>query len=398
MNEFMTLYQLYFKNKEYYQKIYEQRLNSESTEKFDFKINGDDAFLYLHPEHFKLVSEIYQIDRSVLKVYEKLPTVALQKYIKDTLISEIKSTNDIEGIISTRKEINTILNQMNDKKHDRLYGMVNRYKFLLENKRVPLKNPTDIRKIFDELVSKEVIENEPKDALDGSVFRASDVFIYKASGSVLHKGVKPESEIITTMAQALDILNNDKYDILIRMSLFHYLFGYIHPFYNGNGRVSRFITSSLMSDNFTAIMGFNISSQIKSNKKEYYEAFEKTSSKYNKGDLGTFVYIFLKIIKNAFEYVLKNLTEQQEKLGYYEKMIKDKSEFSENEKNLIFILVQNILFSNDGMGLKELAENSKMSEIWTRKTVSSFIKKDLIVKQKDGHKNLYQINLDKLTI
>lgn len=40
----------------------------------------------------------------------------------------------------------------------------------------------------------------------------------------------PESKIIEYMNKALYILNDQSIDILIRVSLFHYYFGYIHPF------------------------------------------------------------------------------------------------------------------------------------------------------------------------
>lgn len=191
-----TLYQLYFKDKSNFDDVYQNRFNSETTIKFDFDINKNQAFLFLHPDHFRLVTSIYAYDKKIQYIYNNLPNVALDKYIRDSLVSEIKNSNDIEGVISTKKEINEILDQMELKKQDRLYGMVNRYKFLIEDINFPLEAPNDIRTIFDELVSQEVYENDKDDTLDGDYFRKGPVYLYKASGKVLHEGILPESSII----------------------------------------------------------------------------------------------------------------------------------------------------------------------------------------------------------
>ncbi|MFR7881399.1 MAG: Fic family protein [Christensenellales bacterium] len=83
----------------------------------------------------------------------------------------------------------------------------------------------------------------------------------------------PESKIIEYMNKALYILNNQSIDILIRVSLFHYYFGYIHPFYDGNGRINRFISSYILSKHFNEVIGFRLSMTIKENLTQYLEAF-----------------------------------------------------------------------------------------------------------------------------
>ena len=54
-------------------------------------------------------------------------------------------------------------------------------------------------------------------------------------------------------------------EILIRISIFHYLIGYIHPFYNGNGRLSRFVSSYLLSRDLEPLLSYRLSYTIKEN-------------------------------------------------------------------------------------------------------------------------------------
>lgn len=56
-----------------------------------------------------------ELDRELLRKMSSVPLIALNQYTKKCLIDEIRMTNEIEGVVSTRKEINEILN---DKTHE----------------------------------------------------------------------------------------------------------------------------------------------------------------------------------------------------------------------------------------------------------------------------------------
>ena len=55
------------------------------------------------------------LDKTLLRLMQSLPSIALNQYIKTCLIDEIKMTNEIEGVYSTRKEINDILDNLKNK-------------------------------------------------------------------------------------------------------------------------------------------------------------------------------------------------------------------------------------------------------------------------------------------
>ena len=61
------------------------------------------------------------------------------------------------------------------------------------------------------------------------------------------------------MDAALKILHLQDFPLFVRLGLFHYFFAYIHPFYDGNGRTDRFITSYFLKKNFHLLLGLRLS-------------------------------------------------------------------------------------------------------------------------------------------
>jgi Fic family protein len=69
----------------------------------------------------------------------------------------------------------------------------------------------------------------------------------------------------------------DKIDPVLRAGLAHFWFVTIHPFEDGNGRVSRAIADlALARADGSALRFYSMSTQIESEKKHYYQALEKT--------------------------------------------------------------------------------------------------------------------------
>ena len=172
------------------------------------------------------------------------------------------------------------------------------------------------------------------------------------------------------------------------------MFGYIHPFYDGNGRTSRFITSYLLSKELSPIMAFSISSTIKEKLSVYYKAFKETNDPRNFGDMGTFVNYFLSLIITAEEKVIKFTKEKLEQIDGIVKSLKNKGkDYKFREFEFIFVLIQSTLFSEKGVSMVELVNNTDFD----RKTIKNFIdnNKDIIVVDTKGREYLYSLNLSK---
>ena len=121
-----------FNAKENYEKEYVARFNSISTLKLPLKIFDNQAFVILLPEMFKTIELININNIAIEALFKALPGSAQESFINECLIDEIMTTNGIEGVHSTRKEIQVAINKnlKKDKveeKKKRFEGLIKKY-------------------------------------------------------------------------------------------------------------------------------------------------------------------------------------------------------------------------------------------------------------------------------
>ena len=380
---YVLLSHLYYKDINEYHALYEQRISAESTHVLPIKIGNHKAFYCLCPEIHSISMRIMQLDKSISQIHNELPSAAIIQFANRCLVDEIKLTNDIEGVYSTRKELVSVLNEVSNKaKKKRFYGLLNKYKMLLSDNEFPLNTSTDIRDIYNDLVLKEVAEDCAENIPDGEIFRKDMAEVTTPTQKVIHKGVYPEARIIQLMEQALNILNQKEIPILVRISIFHYLFGYIHPFYDGNGRTSRFISSYLLSKEFEFLIGFRLSYTIKAHIKEYYDAFKECNDEKNLGDLTPFIIMFLNIILESFQNLYDALEKRINYLLKFSNVIDSNSKMSDDLKAFANILIQVSLFSNEGITKKQLGLELDISESTVNKRLAKLREMGLLLEEK----------------
>jgi Fic family protein len=350
-----------------------------------------------HQAFFLRLPIIYDIIIDILKTTQQINTNKLKKLnvdlIRGFLIDEIVTTNNIEGVHSSRRDINDVIT--GSRKNHRIQGLVNRYLMLLSKDELPLKSSKDIRIIFDELVAAEVVASDMKNALDGEIFRKTRVDVAKAGGRIIHQGVNPESSIINAMDTALDFLNNAELNVFIKIAVFHYLFGYIHPFYDGNGRVDRFISSYLLCHETSTLLGYRLSYTIDKHKSKYSEAFETANDFRNYGDVTSFIIAFLSIVNEAAHGLVETIDNKKHELSRLFKIVEKISFDDKKAIDFYKILVVATLFTDDGYMKKEIEESLKVSG----PTVDRWLKKissELLVVKTINKQNFYKLDYKKL--
>ena len=100
-------------------------------------------------------------------------------------------------------------------------------------------------------------------------------------------------------------------------------FCYIHPFYDGNGRMSRFYNIIIFfPNNLNSMIALRLSLLIKQYTKRYYELFKDTNAEYNRGDITPFITYFLKFILFAINNTTEIISDKLNEFKLLEKKIK----------------------------------------------------------------------------
>lgn len=365
--------------------------------KKDVKEKSYQMFICLTREMLLQLEKINNLTLQLEKVIIPIPPIAIKQFFTSCLREEIQATNEIEGIHSSRREIDYALEQQHnpqDKKSTRLWGIVNKYQKLITQENIPFNTCEDLRNFYDDFALDEVLNDNPQNAPDGKFFRKDNVSVNDGIKDI-HTGIYPEDKIISTMDSALSILNDESIPLLIRVSLYHYLFGYIHPFYDGNGRTSRFITSYYLTKKKNPLSAIRLSVTIKRTKRYYYKIFEDANNLLNKGELTHFVLGFLSIYEKSLTKTIKILEEKAELFNHYQGLLKNKK-IDSTKKKIYSILLQASLFSDHlGASIKEMAKTIGNHENTIQRNLQQMQENnDYIIVHKEHRAYRYELNLN----
>lgn len=396
--KFISLTKYFYQHtQEEYETEYIRRLEAPFTVHFNIPIHQYNrksaypAFLCYTGEILRLVEKFYKTYEQFLYTVNTVPSVVLYQFTRLSIVEEVKSTNDIEGVHSTKKEIREIIEKKGTHYH-RLQSVVHQYLELLGEEEIKFDTCQNIRNFYDDFTHQEITRENPQNRLDGSLFRREPVQIQAATGKTIHQGLYPESRIIEALDQALRILHSEEYPLLIRLALFHYFFVYIHPFYDGNGRTDRFITSYFLSRQFHRLLAVRLSIYIKRNQSRYYHMLEEADSEKNRGDMTPFVMGFLEILIGSTEDTIGVLSRKNEQMRKYESRIDAFQLQDKLLKEIYITLLQAALFYGEGISMADLMKVTGKNRGTIQKRIDEIPGNHLIV-TKAGKTNYYKLNL-----
>ncbi|MCO5360637.1 Fic family protein [Staphylococcus pasteuri] len=364
-----------------FEKEYQQRLNNFTTYVTDIEINPIRKQTQIKSMMFPLffcptktiiikAEKILINSSEINKLINSQPIVATTSYLKKLLINEMQSTNEKENVRSTKKELADALNNNNLKSNKRFRGLVYQYSLLLSDEDFTLNEISDFRKAYDLLLSNEIAD---EDLPDGLMFRKQGVGVRDTSKEKwVHRNEYSEYEIVDFLNKMLNFISHYEAPILLKILASHFMFEYLHPFYDGNGRLGRYIIAKLLKDNLEHVTALTFSYAVNRNKNKYDKAFASTSHFLNKGEMTYFIDVMLDLIiegqKTAIEQFKENIAMIETLYGRLENL-----NLKEHEKNVLFILLQDKVFGNEytRISLRELVEFLPFG----RKKLDSIIKK-----------------------
>lgn len=353
-------------------------------------------YYILLPEHLWLIKTIVARSKEIMRLVDPLPGLARERIGLSQLVTEIQSSNDIEGVRSTRQEIETAVNLMHSSKKVRFKSAVERYNAVLNSEKPKVEDLQTIRNLYDKTIIEEIDEDSYP---DGKLFRKNSVWISDVlRGDFVHAGDNDEEEISSDLLKLIKYMNLDTESDLIKSIISHYIFEYIHPFYDGNGRLGRYLLSSYLSYKLDPFSALSISEAIKQNKEKYQKAFTEVSNPLNRGELTFFIKDLLGIIIKGQENVSVSLLDANRKMQITVDFIEE-LDFPSIEKNLLFLMIQSLLFAFGDRYMTNIELFELLKDKYSRTKVDNAMKglekKDFVYKI-SKNPLAYSLNLDKL--
>ena len=361
-NKYENLIKLYYKKRNI-EEEYIKRIENPSTFIINLKINpikrGNkildkeyNLFYVNLLEHTLLQEKIMENSKKIISLSNpnKFPQIAIKEIINKILSNELDKTNKIEGIETIKSEIYSSLkdDKKFNKKSNKLDGIVKKYKDIMEKNfkdTQHIDNLSSFRKIYDEMF--EGFEKSGNYKLDGKYFRKDTVKVINGLGNTIHIGVNGEEAIEKNIEDLIYFMNRKDIPFLVKASISHFFFEYIHPFYDGNGRFGRYLLSLYLARKLDILTAFSVSYSISKNLDDYYKSFVEVEDVNNYGEITFFVENILKIIKSGQEMIIELLNDSiirfKHSMEILNEIIKD---LSEKENILLQIYLQNYLFND----------------------------------------------------
>lgn len=317
-----------------------------------------------------LIEELFLKSKMILNLSDSLPSIIQQSILIDNLITEIKSTNEIEGIYSTRKEIQFAIDSVlsNSVEKAKFNGISKLYLECEQEKYSSITTPENIREIYDELFENE-LSNDLKP--DGILFRKEKVYVNKG-GKHVHEGVSnpnnSEPIIIEYLNDLIAFMKSHEVPPIEKCLISHYYLEYIHPFYDGNGRLGRFIVCSYLSRKLDKLSAISFSTSINKKKTTYGKAFSDVSHPSNKGEITFFLIDMLKLILDGQQTIIEEMQEGVQNLSIIEENL-ESLDITQCEKVVLFLLAQEFLFSKY-YKLQDRQIKDLLSKDFSKKSVS----------------------------
>lgn len=308
-------------------------------------------FMVPIPKINQLILEIQKNSKKIEEKVHRLPRVASEHFFLRMLFDEIRSTNNVEGVKTTRLEIKKAIENAEEdsKKKVRLSSFVNMYLKIKKGEKLKISKVSDIREYYNYLLKGEI---DRKDLPDGKYFRNDSVRIGTKT-KTYYLPPDNEADIIERLNKWIEFINRKDIEPLIKSTIAHYYFESIHPFYDGNGRLGRYIFCSYIGKKLDPFTAVSFSHEIEKKRSEYYKAFKITNNEKNYGEVTFFVISIFKYLLDGQKNVIERLEGSENRLRYVSNKLKENNDISEIEKNILFIYFQAYLFNDITDGIED---------------------------------------------
>jgi len=195
----------------------------------------------------------------------------------------------------------------------------------------------------------------------------------------VHYQAPSSDRIEPEMIRFLDWFENEhEIDLVLKAAIAHLWFVTVHPFDDGNGRITRAITDMALARSDKSIRRFySMSAQIRVERKKYYEVLEKTQQ--GTSDITEWILWFLKCLQDAISSTYDVLQRVLEKAEFWK--IHSTTILNERQQKMINRLLDGF---TGKLTTTKWGKICKCSQDTALRDIQDLIKKDILQKEASG--------------
>lgn len=320
------------------------------------------------------------------------------EYITEALSDEAIASSKLEGAVTTELVAKNMLRKNIPPKNKDEQMIVNNHQAMqfIRDKKDILLTPAFIREIQG-IVTKGTLPEESQ----SGVFRSTnDVSVIdRVTGEVIH--YPPDAEKIESMISALcDLVNADRvhkedreknfvHPIIVSIAL-HFLIGYIHPFYDGNGRTARTLFYwYVLSRGYDVFSYMPISKIIQQAPAQYRDAYLATEE--DELDLTYFIRYNIRCINKARKALIDHLKQENIRKSNADKAISKLPNVSKRQASILSYMVE---YKAEEFGIQEIADRFSVTYQTARTDLMHLADSRYLCMMKRGKAFFYRVSSD----
>jgi len=338
---------------------------------FNFNLNVD----------WQLINLISVIDRfdSQWTAIERREGQSLKQLKSIATVRSIGASNRIEGNRMTNEEIDVLLKKIDitkltDRDSQEVIGYFDVLDLISESYENITITENNIKSLHNSLMKYSTEDEWHKGDYKQHNNTVEATFV-DGTRQIIFQTTEAGFATEDAIRQLIEWYNSEtEVHTLIKCATFVYEFLSIHPFQDGNGRLSRLLSALLLLKNgYKWIQYVSFEHEIENRKSEYYQALRVCQAQRPNEDITIWINFFLKALRNIQTQLMKKL----EQSGI-------ETQLSPREKAILTI-IQNY----SGIKSSEIANKLDIPNPTVKRILSDLQSKGMIEKQGNGRSTVY---------
>lgn len=285
-------------------------------------------------------------------------------YSAKSLETEIIATSAIENIDFSRDSVRSILSGQASKNEEekRIEGLKKGLEFIAD----PYNKITEenLYTLYKMAIGQYL--NEEYQLEEGNLYRHDSIYVV---GTKVEHTRMSYKQVPSYMKSLVTYINQkDDVQDLMKACIIHFYITYVHPWFDGNGRMARLVHLwFLVQRGYPSALFVPFSSYIEKTRKQYYDAYQTIEDNYRYThtiDVTPFLLYFINNVYNKIEQPL-----QEDTLSVYRLALNQKKITNKEDKLWKFVLSY---FGTEEFSTKEL-EKAYGDAVYA--TIRSFVLK-----------------------